>query len=590
MKRQSSLWCLVAAGIGLLSFSYQARAEYRGKLLGKSRAVEAMPGEFVIKLKNSAGATAKAFRTFGASGLQLVETLNLRQNIHLVKALNTQRLASTLGLSSEVSQKTLQKETLKLFGSMPEVEYMEPNFVYRTLELRDESDELALPDDTLFEKLWGMHNTGQKDPAGQVGIAGADIKAPEAWEKSKGSHDIVVAIVDTGVDYTHPDLEGNIWTAPKTNPNDPDVHGYNAITDALDPMDDHSHGTHCAGTIGARGANGQGVVGVNWDVSIMGVKFLSGSGSGTLADAIKAIDWATAHNVNLMSNSWGGGGFSQALYDAIDRARQKGILFVAAAGNDGSNNDDRASYPASYALDNVVSVAASTNQDTLAYFSNYGQKTVHLMAPGFNIMSTVLNHQYNSFSGTSMATPHVSGAAALLMAAEPGITYTEVKARLISSADKSRAFKRKLISAGRLNLFNLLSHISPPGPIVPPESSWRAETRVDIRTPNPYLDNSKLEWTIEHPGAKFLRVRFKEFNTEAGYDFVKLYSEAGEESDSYSGTLDGNVWSGEIEGAKARITFESDTSVSRTGFVIDAFEWTDYAGQNHLENVNISAR
>ncbi len=590
MKVQKSMWCLIAAGLGLLSFSYQAKAEFQGKKLGRSRAIEAVPGEFVVKLKNSVGATSKALRTFGASGLQVVETLNLRQNLHLIKAANTSKLASTLGLSADISQRTLQKEALRLVASMSEVEYIEPNLVYRTMEMSEDQDELPLPGDEHFGVLWGMNNTGQKDPSGQLGNIDADIDAPEAWKVNKGSNSVVVAVIDTGIDYTHPDLVGNIWTKAKADPAEPDVHGYNAITDALDPKDDHAHGTHCAGSIGARGDNSQGVVGVNWNVSMMGVKFLSGSGSGTLADAVKAIDWATANGANIMSNSWGGGGYSQALYDAIDRARLKGVLFVAAAGNDGSNNDDHSAYPASYQLDNVVSVAASTNLDTLAYFSNYGAKSVHLMAPGFNIMSSVLNHGYQSFSGTSMATPHVSGAAALLMAAEPGITYADVKARLISSSDKSRAFKRKLISSGRLNINNLLTNVSPPGPVVPPESSWQAETRIDIRTPNPYLDNSKLEWTIEHPGAKFVRVRFKELNTESGYDFVKLFSEAGEESDSYSGTLAANVWSSEVEGGKLRITFESDTSVNRTGFVIDAYQWTDFNGQTHTESLNISAR
>jgi thermitase len=583
MKFHQSMWSYIVAGMSLVAFSYQAQAMVQGKKAPRSHAIEAVPGEFVVKLKNSAGATSKAFRTFGSSGLDHVETINFRQNLHLLKA-QPERLAKALGISSDLSTRSIQKEALQTLSSMPEVEYIEPNYIYRTME--DPPAEIEVPNDALFGSLWGMHNVGQKDPTERVGTPDMDIDAPEAWLLNKGSHDVVVAIVDTGIDYNHEDLQGNIWTKTKQSPDEPDVHGYNAINDSLNPMDDHSHGTHCSGTIGARGANGLGVVGVNWNVSMMGVKFLSGSGSGTLADAIKAIDWARENGAQIMSNSWGGGGFSQALYDAIDRARQQNILFVAAAGNDGSNNDNSAKYPAGYELDNVISVAASTNNDTLAYFSNYGQRTVHLMAPGFNIVSTVINNEYKSFSGTSMATPHVSGAAALLKASEPGLSYSEIKARLISSTDKSRAFKRKLISAGRLNVANLLSNISPPGPVVPPETAWSASSALDIQSPHPYTDSFKQEWVVEHPGAKFIRVRFSQFSTESGYDIVRLLDENGVEADGYSGNLAANTWSGEIEGSKITIRFESDNSVSGQGFAIDSYQWTDFQGETHTEMVS----
>ncbi len=591
MKIKHQLMSYCAIGVGLLSFSYQAHAVYEGKSAPRTRGIEAVAGEFVIKLKNNAGATAKAFQTLSSNGIEHVETINFRQNLHLVRASDPSRLAKSIGVSSDLSQRSLQKAALRSLSGLPEVEYVEPNLVYRILDSEiPESPETVVPDDLLFTQLWGMDNSGQKDPAGRDGSLDADIDATEAWAIHKGSNDVVVAVIDTGIDYTHPDLEGNIWTRPKTDPAEADVHGYNAINDALNPMDDHSHGTHCAGSIGARGGNALGVVGVSWNVSMMGVKFLSGSGSGTLADAVKAIDWARENGAQIMSNSWGGGGFSQALYDAIDRARQQGILFVAAAGNDGSNNDSSPAYPASYQLDNVVSVAASTNTDTLAYFSNFGQRTVHLMAPGFNIMSTVLNGAYQSYSGTSMATPHVAGAAALLAAAEPGISYADLKARLMSTTDKSRAFKRKLISAGRLNVYNLLTGITPPGPITPPESSWSEANTLAIETPNPYLDNSKLEWVVEHPGAKFIRLRFQRFATESGYDIVRLVDEVGAEADSFSGNLAANTWSSEVEGSKLTVRFESDSSVTRAGFVIDAYQWTDFNGETHTESLNISAR
>src|SRR5262249_21728522 len=226
----------------------------------------------------------------------------------------------------------------------------------------------------------------------------------------------------------------NIWSAPaafsvtvggQTINCPAGSHGFNAINNTCNPLDDNNHGTHTSGTIGATGNNGSGVVGVNWNTRIMGLKFLSASGSGNTADAIECIDFAIqakqafasagGANVRILSNSWGGGGFSQALLDAINRANSNNMLFVAAAGNNNSNNDTTAFFPANYDAPNVVSVAATDNRDAKSSFSNFGATTVDLGAPGTNILSTVRNGGFSVFSGTSMATPHVSGAAALVL-------------------------------------------------------------------------------------------------------------------------------------------------------------------------------
>lgn len=429
-----------------------------------------------------------------------------------------------------------------------------------------------------------MRNFGQADSRGRVGIVGADIQAPEAWALSTGSKDIVMAVIDTGVNYNHPDLVDNIWSSPT----DPNVKGFNAITGALNPMDDHAHGTHCAGSIAGTGDNGIGVAGVTWNARIMGVKFLSASGGGTLADAIKAIDWATENGAQIMSNSWGGGGFSQALADSITRARDKGILFIAAAGNDSSNNDTRPAYPASYQIDNVVSVAASNNIDAISSFSNYGANTVHLMAPGENIYSTVLGTAYNTFSGTSMATPHVSGAAALLLAKEPSLTYAEIKERLMKSTDKSRAFRGKIMSMGRLNVYNLLANLSGPGPVIPPESVWSAPIAQEISSAHPYPHKHKETFTIEHPGARFIRVHFAKFDLEQGYDFLKLYNQDGTVADSLTGTRTAAFWTNEVEGSSLKLEFTSDDTVNKYGFDIDSYSWTDYNGETHTVQVSAS--
>ena len=243
------------------------------------------------------------------------------------------------------------------------------------------------------------------------------IDAQDAWGISTGSKSVVVAVIDTGVDYTHPDLAANIWTNPNAGKDGfvGDVHGYNFVANTGDCMDDNGHGTHVSGTIAAVGNNGLGVAGVTWSTSIMALKFLNSQGQGYLSDAVRAINYATMErttygvNVRVINASWGGGSFSAAMQSAIQAAGNAGILFVAAAGNSASNNDVTPQYPANYRLPNVISVAASDQNDNLAYFSCYGATTVDIAAPGVSIYSTLPGNRYGALSGTSMATPQVSG-------------------------------------------------------------------------------------------------------------------------------------------------------------------------------------
>jgi subtilisin family serine protease len=339
-----------------------------------------------------------------------------------------------------------------------DVEYAEPNYIVHAI---------AIPDDPSFGQLWGLQNTGQPI-LGVSGKPGADISAPLAWDISTGSTANVVAVVDTGINYTHPDLAANIWSAPTTfsvtiGSNritcPAGSHGFNAISNTCDPMDDNNHGTHVSGTIGASGNNGLGVVGVNWKASIMGSKFLDASGSGTLANAINAIDFAIqtktifggAANIRVLSNSWGGGGFSQALLDEINKANANDMLFVAAAGNSASNNDVTPFYPSNYDAPNVVAVAATDNKDSLASFSNYGTTTVDLGAPGVSVLSTIKDGSYSYFSGTSMATPHVSGAAILILS-KCALNTTALKANILNNVDPISSLTGKTVTGGRLNV------------------------------------------------------------------------------------------------------------------------------------------
>jgi len=338
----------------------------------------------------------------------------------------------------------------------PNVVYAEPDYVVLAI---------ATPNDPFLGQLWGM----------------AKINAPAAWDVSTGSANVVVGDIDTGIDSTHPDLAANVWVNPDevagNNVDDDsngyvdDVNGWDFVSNDNNPMDDHGHGTHTSGTVGATGNNGVGVSGVNWNVRVAALKFLNAQGSGSTSNAILALGYATAKGMRVTNNSWGGGGFSQGLYDAIANARNAGSLFVAAAGNSSFNDDVLPFYPASYSLDNVIAVAATTSTDGLASFSNYGASSVDLGAPGAGIISTVPGNAYESWSGTSMATPHVSGAAALLLAAHPSWSYAQVRDRIFCTARPLAALSGKTVTGGMLDLGAALGSGTCGAPPQPPPAA-----------------------------------------------------------------------------------------------------------------------
>ncbi len=355
-----------------------------------------------------------------------------------------------------------------VWSAHPGVLYAEPDSIYRVAA--------TFPNDPRFPELWGMHNTGASG-----GVADADIDAPEAWDMFRGSSNVVVAVIDTGVDYTHPDLAANMWVNPGEIPNNgidddgngwiDDVYGIDPFNQDADPMDDHGHGTHVSGTLGAVGNNGIGVVGVNWNVKIMALKF-HGPNFGSLSAAIQAIDYMTRmktqYGVNIVAsnNSWGGWPYSQALYDAIRASNDAGIMFVVAAGNGGGDgigddNDRMPVYPASYDLPGIIAVAATDRRDRLASFSNYGRTSVDLAAPGVEVLSTVppslYGVAYEAWDGTSMAAPHVTGAVALGMAFEPSASLAEIKQLLLSSVDVLPDLQNRTVSGGRLNVGRFMS-------------------------------------------------------------------------------------------------------------------------------------
>ncbi|MEF8832796.1 MAG: NosD domain-containing protein [Candidatus Thermoplasmatota archaeon] len=355
--------------------------------------------------------------------------------------LKTDEIANTVdGLTSRtypsfnMAEISLDKEieikrAVESLSRMEEVITAEPNYLMNFQ---------GVPNDPGYDSLWGMPT----------------IDAPEAWDTTTGSEEVVVAVVDSGVDYNHPDLEDNMWTSEDGH------HGYNAVNNSYYPKDDVGHGTHVAGTIGAVGDNDQGVVGVNWNVSVMGIKVGDSTGI-TMANAIAGLEYVLerkreGENIIATSNSWGGVGYSELLYEAIEQHQEEGISFVAAAGNAGTDADETSFYPANYDLTNIVSVAATDGDDELARFSNYGERSVHVGAPGVDINSTLRNGEYGPASGTSMAAPHVSGLMALLASHNTSYNHNQLKNVILSSVDRLQSLENLTLTEGRINAHRAL--------------------------------------------------------------------------------------------------------------------------------------
>ena len=343
--------------------------------------------------------------------------------------------------------------------------YAEPNF-YRRLA--------RTPNDSHFGQLWALENTGQS-VSGVGGTLDADIDATNAWDLINGVPAVTVAVIDSGLDLDHPDIAANIWTnagesgaGRETNRRDDDLNGlvddfrgWDWAGSDNDPRDSHGHGTHVAGTIGARGDDGFGVAGVAWNSRLMALRVLDNQGIGTVANVIQAYVYALRMGSKVVNASLGGGQFSRSEFDTL-RALPTG-LFVVAAGNEGSDNNQRPAYPCAYDVGNVICVAASDQQDGLASFSNYGTTSVDLAAPGTNILSTWPGGGHAFLNGTSMATPHVTGAAALVFSKNPGASAAAVKNALLQSADRKSSLARAVASGGRLNVARALG-VEPPPP------------------------------------------------------------------------------------------------------------------------------
>ncbi len=418
-----------------------------------------VPGQYLARLKakvprDPQSIEAMAARLPSTVGIERVESLR-SSRLTLLRP-TAQASARLQGLPARSRQGRIETDVADLLATGL-YDYVEPDYIQYAA---------ALPTDAAFAdgRLWGLRNTGQNG-----GMSGADINAVAAWNLTTGSNAVVVGVIDSGIRYTHQDLASQMWTNPGEIAGDgldndsngyvDDIHGVNAITGTGDPMDDNSHGTHCAGTIGASANDAGPLVGVAWNVRLMGLKFLNAGGSGDTSNAIKCIEYALSKGVRILSNSWGGGGPSQALEDAIRAARDQGCLFLAAAGNAGMDADRTSFFPASYDVDNIVSVGALDRRDELAGFTNTGLSAVDLAAPGVDIYSSVASNDtaYASFNGTSMATPHVAGVAALVLARHPGIGVTELRDRLIASTREVASLRAYAWSGGAVDAYRALT-------------------------------------------------------------------------------------------------------------------------------------
>jgi len=433
---------------------------------------------------------------------------------------------------------------------------VQPNFTYA-----------ALGTDPDFEKSWGLKNTGQILPEFGAGQAGSDIGAEVAWAAAPSTSDVVVAILDSGLDLGHPDLKPQLWTGPLGET------GWNSLKPGTPPQDDNGHGTFCAGIVGASPNNGLGTRGVAPHAKLMAVKILDKDGMGTSADAIAGIDYAVRNGAKVLNASWGGSEFDPALYDAVRKAGDRGTLFIAAAGNNAKNNDSdsRPIYPASFRLPNMITVAAYDPRDSLATFSNFGKDTSQLGAPGVAIYSTTTNG-YRYGEGTSFAAPFVSGVAALVWGFAPKLDSAALRDRLLWTSEPLHYYEReRTLTGGRVHAGNAVRDFRPPRP--KPPTAWTSFSS-NAGTLHPYENKTLETFRFTQSGAKHVRAHFKGFETESCCDRVILKDGQGNFISEYKGKL-GDFWSADALGDTLVVEFISDFSMAAYGFDVDSYEIAD---------------
>jgi thermitase len=437
--------CLCLALGGLLAGAAGASAQADGSKVSLPPAGWYAPGRVIVRFADGASAAARS-EAHAAVGGTVLKSFWFVPNLQVVQLASASPDATASALAA--------------YRARPDVLYAEPDRIYKL----DRTD--VTPNDSLYNSMYNLNNTGQTG-----GTADADIDAPEAWNTTTGSANVYIGDIDTGIDWNHPDLLANTKPNPLEctgtagvdddgNGYVDDCHGIDPLNGDTNPMDDNGHGTHTGGTIGAVGNNSTGVTGINWTVNIIACKTHDPAGNGVESAVLECLQYmetekAMGKNVVATNNSYGGCpeacGYSQAFYDAIASNLQKGILFVASAGNDAANNDTVVKYPTDYYLPNVISVAATDDDDLIASFSNFGLRTVAVGAPGVSVRSTIWDNAYAYLSGTSMAGPHVAGVTGLLAAQNPNRSWAQIKNLILAGGDNKGSMNGKTYTGKRLN-------------------------------------------------------------------------------------------------------------------------------------------
>ena len=448
------------------------------------------------------------------------------------------------------------------------------------------------PNDPFFDKQWHLENLGQPDDKEQKGKVGCDIGMRIAWQNWQPKQDIVLAILDSGLDLEHEDIDPAIlWTNPgetgtDENGNDKakngidddgngyvdDVHGYNFVRKCPDIQDDQYHGTHCGSIIAATSDNGTGLAGMSPNIKIMVVKIFGLGGTLYGKEIAEAIRYAVDNGARVLSNSYGSPSFKPEMLEAIKYARDRGALFVCASGNSRKNLDyeEEYDYPSCYRVENQLVVGATDNCD-LSTFANYGSN-VEIAAPGLNIFSLMPKNKYRSFSGTSQACPQVAAAATMVWSQHPDWNWKQVKRALLDSADQIYGLGRYVKDGLRLNLANAVC--GRPGRRLQKHdfSQWKTD-ETEIESEHPYWSEKEELYSIEVPNAKRFRVFFEKIEMDHHGDLLRILKPRSEEAlETINGRFT-NTWSEVIEGNQAEILLTSDKYVNGYGFKITKIQW-----------------
>lgn len=519
-------------------------------------AMDVVADEFVVLLKPN----FKESRFLKNNKIQSYEVMGLP--IRLVK------VPKALGYSAHGA--------LSFLKNFPEVEIVEPNYIYQLEAIEGTEPYGGAPNDTEFSKQWALANTGQPDGWGRAGQVGVDAGIVKGWSLQTGRKDVIIAEIDSGVNYKHQELADNIWVNQaelngKAGVDDDnngfvdDIHGYDFVNNDGDPIDDHGHGTQVASVMAAKVNNGYGIAGVVWNVSLMPIKFASKDGKGTHELGIRAIQYATQMGAHIINNSWGGRNYSEILEKVVEEANKKNILFVAAAGNSGWDNAETPIFPASLKNENVISVASYDQHGQMWSGSCYGNTTVHIGAPGVDIAG-IWGDSPRRMIGTSMAAPYVAGVAALVLSQEPQLTVLELKNRLLSTARPLAGLRGKTITGGSVDAFYALSNQVPPQDFNDP-IHWKNKQAVNVSTAHPYPDKVQLEWELKFPGAKEVSLFFQKFEVEYKQDRVDLFDRQGNRLYVLHGKS-GKGWSPIIPGDYVKVVLVSDAVNNLYGFDI----------------------